>query len=88
MSTNELDAKVCELRELRNFEAEIKSAVTAIENDLKAEMLSKSADVLNGRDCTATWKAAITSRFDSSAFKLPQPICFRSLVNPPPAGGR
>lgn len=70
MSSHELDARVKELRELRNFEAEIKSAITDIEDDLKAEMISKGTDVLNGQDCVVTWKTIITSRFDSAAFKL------------------
>lgn len=39
MSVYEVDAKVKELRELRNMEAEVKSAITAIEDSLKAEML-------------------------------------------------
>ena len=30
MSINEIDAKVKELRELRNLEAEVKTAITAI----------------------------------------------------------
>ena len=37
MSVYEVDAKVKELRELRNMEAEVKSAITAIEDSLKAE---------------------------------------------------
>ena len=70
MSTHELDAKVQELRELRNFEAEVKSEITAIEDELKAEMLSKNTDVLQGQNYMVTWKTIITSRFDSAAFKL------------------
>jgi predicted phage-related endonuclease len=70
MSINELDAKVKELRELRNFEAEIKAAITTIEDTLKAEMLAKNTDVLNGQECVVTWKTICTSRFDSAAFKL------------------
>ncbi len=70
MSTNELDKQVQELRDLRSFEAEIRSAISVIEDDLKAEMLSKGTDVLNGQNCMVTWKTVITSRFDSSAFKL------------------
>ena len=46
MSINEVDAKVKELRELRNLEAEVKSAITAIEDDLKAEMVERGTDVL------------------------------------------
>ena len=70
MSINEIDAKVSELRELRDMEAEVKSAITAIEDSLKAEMLAKNTDVLAGKDCTVTWKTIVTNRFDSAAFKL------------------
>ena len=52
MSIYEIDAKVKELRELRNMEAEVKSAITAIEDSLKAEMLAKNTDVLSGKDYT------------------------------------
>ena len=70
MSINEIDAKVSELRELRDMEAEVKLAITAIEDALKAEMLAKNTDVLAGKDCTVTWKTIVTNRFDSAAFKL------------------
>ena len=49
MSIYEIDAKVKELRKLRNMEAEVKSAITAIEDSLKAEMLAKNTDVLSGK---------------------------------------
>ena len=48
----------------------LKSAITAIEDSLKAEMLAKNTDVLSGKDYTITWKTVITNRFDSAAFKL------------------
>ena len=70
MGRNELDLKVSELRELRNLEAEVKSEITTIEDDLKAEMLARNTDVLTGHDCMVTWKTIVTSRFDSAAFKL------------------
>ena len=52
MGIYEIDAKVKELRELRNMEAEVKSAITVIEDSLKAEMLAKNTDVLSGKDYT------------------------------------
>ena len=70
MSINELDKKVQELRDLRNFEAEVRSEITAIEDDLKAEMLAKNTDTLTGQSCLVTWKTISSSRFDSAAFKL------------------
>lgn len=70
MSTYELDAKVQELRELRNFESEIKAAISLVEDAIKADMLAKNTDTLYGCDCMVTWKTVTSRRFDSAAFKL------------------
>lgn len=73
MSTHELDAKVRELRELRNFESEIKAAISLVEDAIKADMLAKNTDTLYGCDCMVTWKTVTSRRFDSAAFKLTHP---------------
>ena len=70
MSIYEVDAKVKELRELRDMEAEVKSAIAVIEDSLKAEMLAKNTEVLAGTDYRVTWKTVVTNQFDSAAFKL------------------
>lgn len=77
MSINEIDVKVKELRELRNLEAEVKAAITAIEDDLKAEMVERGTEVLTGHDCMVSWKTIISSRFDSAAFKLTHSDLFK-----------
>ena len=64
MSIYEIDAKVKELRELRNMEAEVKSAITAIEDSLKAEMLAKNTDVLSGKDYTIIPRRVLLSKED------------------------
>lgn len=80
MGINELDAKVQELRELRNFEAEVKSEITAIEDEIKAAMLAQNTDTLHGQKSTVTWKTIITSRFDSAAFKLTHADLFKQYT--------
>lgn len=80
MSTHELDARVRDLRELRNFEAEVKSEITAIEDEIKAEMLAKNTDVLYGLESTVTWKTVSSSRFDSAAFKLTHADLFKQYT--------
>ena len=70
-------ASAKELRELRNLEAEVKSAITAIEDDLKAETVERGTDVLTGQDCIVSWKTIISSRFDSAAFKLSHADLFK-----------
>lgn len=39
----------------------MKSEITAIEDELKAEMLARNTDTLQGQDCTVTWKTVVTS---------------------------
>ena len=80
MGINELDAKVRELRELRNFEAEVKSEITAIEDEIKAAMLAQNTDTLHGQESTVTWKTIITSRFGSAAFKLTHADLFKQYT--------
>lgn len=80
MGNNELDTKVRELRELRNFEAEVKSEITAIEDEIKAAMLAQNTDTLHGQESTVTWKTIITSRFDSAAFKLTHADLFKQYT--------
>ena len=69
MCIYELDAKVKELRDLRNMEAEIKAEITVIEDEIKNEMLTLNTDTLQGKTCKVTWKTVTTTRFDSAAFK-------------------
>ena len=61
MSIHELDPKGKNFRGLWKFEAEVKSEITAIEDELKAEMLARNTDTLQGQDCTVTWKTVVTS---------------------------
>ncbi len=70
MSTSELDKKVKELRELRNFEAELKSEIASIEGELKKEMLERNTQELVGTNCIVKWNTITTKRFDSASFKL------------------
>ena len=77
MSTLELDQKVSQLRELRNLEAEVRAEISAIEDDIKAEMLARNVEVLEGQSCKVTWRTVITTRFDSAAFRLSHADLFR-----------
>ena len=77
MSTLELDQKVSQLRELRNLEAEVRAEISAIEDAIKAEMLARNVEVLEGQSCKVTWRTVITTRFDSAAFRLSHADLFR-----------
>lgn len=73
MSTNEMDGKVRELRELRRMREELDAEITAVEDSLKAEMTTRAVDTLSGMDWKITWKLVKGSRFDSTAFKKANP---------------
>ena len=77
MRASEIDARVKELRELRNLEAELRAAIAAVEESLKAAMLLKNTDVLNGQECRVMWKTVVSSRFDSTEFRLTHADLFR-----------
>lgn len=79
MSIHELDAKVKELQELRNMEAELKAEITSIEDDIKAEMLAQNTELLTGQNCKISWKTIVTTRFDSAAFKLTHADLFQQF---------
>lgn len=68
MSTNELIAKVRELRELQSLIDEATAAVETIKDTIKAHMGAQ--EELRAGEYKVTWKPITGVRFDSGAFKL------------------
>ncbi len=50
MSTNEMDSKVKELRELRRMADELAGEIEALQDAIKAEMTARNTDTLTGGD--------------------------------------
>ncbi len=73
MSTNEMETKVNELRELRRMADELSGEITALEDSLKAYMANNGADELWGPTFRITWKEVTSNRLDSKAFKVAAP---------------
>ena len=67
MTTNETQAKVNELRELRRMAEELDAEITALQDDLKAAMTAAGVDELIGSDYKVTWRTIQTKRFDKNA---------------------
>ena len=89
MSIHELDAKVKNLRELRNFEAEVKSEITAIEDELKAEMLARNTRThYRGRTAPLPGRPLSPAGLTARPSGLPMRSCSVSTARPPPAGRR
>ena len=82
MSTNEMDSKVKELRELKRLREELETEITAAEDSIKAEMTARDVDTLTGSDWKITWKMVQGTRFDSVAFKKANPEAYALFAKP------
>ena len=82
MSINEMDVKVNELRELRRMADELAGEITAIEDEIKAQMTATDTDELHGPTFKITWKAVTSSRLDSKALKADAPGLYAQYCKP------
>ena len=71
MSTNELKAKAAELKELKAMREELEAEITAIEEEIKAEMGEQ--EQITAGPFKITWKPITSSRLDSVALKKALP---------------
>lgn len=67
MSTNEIQSKACELKELKVMKEEPEAEITAIEDALKSAMGEKE-EMLCGA-YRRTYQTVSASRFDSARFR-------------------
>lgn len=73
MSSNEIQSKVNDLRELRRMAEEIAAEIDTITDAIKAYMEAISADELSGADFKISWKSITTARIDTAALKKAMP---------------
>lgn len=73
MSTNEMTAKVRELKELKAMADEIAAEITAIEDEIKAEMTARNTEEMTVDIFKIRWAHVTSSRFDSASFKKAMP---------------
>lgn len=69
MSTNELNAKVKELKELKTMAKELEAEITAIEDSIKAVMTEQGAEELFIDEYKLSYKPVTSNRFDTKSFK-------------------
>ena len=69
MSINELNATANEWLSVRSMIAELEAEVEALTDRLKAAMVERGEETLQGDGWKATWKNVTSSRFDSKKFK-------------------
>ena len=71
MSTNELEMKCRELRQLQNLIEEAQAEAEAIKDAIKAHMGDQEA--VQAGEYKITWKSVTTTRLDSKALKAALP---------------
>lgn len=54
MSTNEMESKIRELRELRRMADEIAAEIETLQDAIKSEMTARNTDTLTGTDWKVT----------------------------------
>lgn len=73
MSTNEMTAKVRELKELKAMAEELSAEISAIEDRIKEDMTARGIDEMTVDVYKVRYKTVKSSRFDSTAFKKAMP---------------
>ena len=73
MSANELDSKVSTLRSLQSQIEALQAEAEAIRDSIKAEMVNRGEETLQGDGWRASWKIVESSRLDTKALKAQAP---------------
>lgn len=66
---NDLNKTARDLLEVRAMIRELEAEAEALTDQIKAAMVERSAETLEGDGWKASWKNVQSSRFDSKAFK-------------------
>ena len=80
MSTQEMTSKVRELKELKAMAEELSAEITAIEDEIKAEMTTRDTDEMIVDIFKIRWTKVTSNRFDSSAFKKSCPDIYKQFT--------
>lgn len=80
MGTNELNAKVKELRELQQLIEEATAEAEAIKDELKAYMTAQNIEEMNVGLFTVRYKTVTSGRFDTEAFKAEHGVLYAGYI--------
>lgn len=69
MNINDMDRTAKELLEIRRMIEELKAEAETLTDRLKAAMVERGTEILEGDGWKASWKNVTSSRFDSKGFK-------------------
>ena len=69
MSTHDIETTARELQELKRMKEELEAEITALEDQIKAEMTVRNTDDLTAGVYRIKWTTYQSCRFDSTRFK-------------------
>lgn len=69
MSTNEIEAKCRELRQLQRLIDEAQAEAETIRDAIKAQLTTQGVDELQAGEYRVSWKSVTTTRIDAKAFQ-------------------
>jgi predicted phage-related endonuclease len=78
----ELEAKVKALKEYKLLAEDLQAQITAIEDEIKAEMTAREVEEMIAGPFKVKWTKFITNRFDSTAFKAAHKDIYNLFVKP------
>ena len=82
MTQMEVEKKIAELKEYKRLAEDLDAQITALENEIKAEMEAQNTDTLITSLFKVTWKKIISNRFDSGAFKKTHADLYEQYLRP------
>ena len=80
MSAHELDSKVSTLRSLQSQIEALQAEAEAIRDSIKAEMVNRGEETLQGDGWRASWKIVESSRLDTKALKAQAPEIYNRFT--------
>lgn len=80
MANNELNAKIDELKELKEMASELKGMIEAIEDEIKAEMVAQGTEELEVGTHIVRYTTVLSQRFDTTTFKKKLPELYTAYL--------
>ena len=80
MSTIEITSKIEALKELEALIEEAKTEAEALRDEIKAEMLNRNTEEMEGGMYIVRWTSVLSNRFDSTGFKKAMPDIFKAYT--------
>lgn len=80
MTTNEMLAKIRELKELKTMSAELDKEITVLENEIKQEMNATNKTEVFIDVFVVRYTSVVSNRFDTSKFKTEHSELYKAYL--------